>query len=70
MKYVRRLYALGLKAEGHTGKKIPEITGHDSRYILKLTAKYHAGMPEAIVGNRCGGNHRSMGFGEEAAFPE
>ena len=36
----RRLKALVLKAEGHTGQEIAEMTGYNSGYISKLAAKY------------------------------
>lgn len=66
----RRLRALELKAEGHTGKEIAEITGYNPGYVSKLAAKYHAGGLPAITENHCGGNHRNMSYEEEAAFLE
>ena len=65
----RRLRALELRAEGHTGKEIAEITGYNLWYVSKLAAKYHKG-GEAISGKHCGGNHRNMSFEEESAFLE
>lgn len=62
--------ALELRAEGHTGKEIAEITGYNPWYVSKLDAKYHAGGLTAITENHCGGNRRNMIFGEEAAFLE
>ena len=47
----RRLKALELKAEGHTGQEIARMTGYHSGYISKLTSKYRAGGIEAITGN-------------------
>ena len=66
----RRLRALELWAEGHTGKEIAEITGYNPWYVSKLAAKYHAGGLEAIVGSHYGGNRRNMSFEEEASFLE
>lgn len=66
----RRLHALELKAEGHIGKEIAEITGYNPWYISKLAAKHHAGGLEAIIGNHYGGNRRNMSFEEETVFLE
>ena len=66
----RRLHALELRAEGHTGKEIAAITGYSPWYISKLAAKYHAGGLEAILGNHYGGNHRNMSLEEESTFLE
>ncbi len=66
----RRLRALELRAEGHTGKEIAEITGYNPWYVSKLAAKYHTGGLEAIVGSHYGGNRRNMSYEEEAAFLE
>lgn len=66
----RRLHALELRAKGHTGKEIAEITGYNSWYVSKLAAKYHAGGLEAITGSHYGGNRRNMSFEEEEAFLE
>lgn len=62
----RRLKALELKAEGHTGQEIAKMTGYHSGYISKLAAKYRAGGIEAITGNHYGGNRRNMTYEEEA----
>ena len=64
----RRLKALELKAAGHTGREIAEITGYYPGYISKLAAKYRNKGIEAISGNHCGGNHRNMTCEEEEAF--
>ena len=64
----RRLKALEMRAAGHTGKEIAEVTEYNSWYISKLAAKYHRGGIEAIVGNHYGGNHRLMSYEEEEAF--
>ena len=67
-KVERRLKALVLKAEGHTGQEIAGMTGYNSKYISKLAAKYRTGGIEAITGNHYGGNRRNMTYEEEAAF--
>ena len=66
----RRLKALVLKAEGHTGQEIAEMTGYNSGYISKLAAKYRKGGIEAITGNHYGGNRRNMTYEEEAELLE
>lgn len=66
----RRLKTLELKAEGHTGQEIAEMTGYNSGYISKLAAKYREGGIEAITGNHYGGNHRNMTYEEEAELLE
>lgn len=66
----RRLRALELRAEGHTGKEIAEITGYNPWYVSKLAAKYHSSGLAAITGNHYGGNRRNMTFEEESAFLE
>ena len=64
----RRLKALELKAAGHTGQEIAEMTGYNSGYISKLAAKYRKGGIEAIIGNHYGGNRRNMTYEEEEEF--
>ncbi len=64
----RRLKALELKAAGHTGQEIAEITGYNAGYISKLAAKYRNGGIEAITGNHYGGNRRNMTYEEEREF--
>ena len=64
----RRLKALELKAEGHTGHEIAELTGYHPGYVSKLAAKYQKGGIEAITGNHYGGNRRNMTYEEEAEF--
>ena len=64
----RRLHALILHAEGHTGKKISEITGYNEKYLYELYRKYLTRGLEAITGNHYGGNHRNMTYEEEQQF--
>ena len=64
----RRLKALELKAEGHTGQEIAEITDYHPGYISKLAAKYRKGGIEAITGNHYRGNRRNMTYEEEIDF--
>ena len=64
----RRLRALELRAKGHTGKEIAEITGYNPWYVSKLAAKYHAGGMRAITGSHYGGNRRNMTFEEESVL--
>ncbi len=66
----RRLHALILYAEGHTGKQISEITGYSRQYLYELYRKYLSGGIEAIIGNHYGGNRRNMTYEEETAFLE
>ena len=66
----RRLHALILHGEGHTGKEISAITGYSRQYLYELYKKYFANGLEAITGNHYGGNRRNMSFEEEAAFLE
>ena len=61
----RRLKALEMKAEGHTGREIAEMTDYNPGYISKLAAKYRKGGIEAITGNHYRGNHRNMTYEEE-----
>lgn len=66
----RRLHALILHGEGHTGKEISVITGYSRQYLYELYRKYLSNGLEAITGNHYGGNRRNMSFEEEAAFLE
>ncbi len=56
----RRLKALELKAGGHTGQEIAEMTDYNPGYISKLAAKYRKGGREAITGSHYGGNRLNM----------
>ena len=64
----RRLKALEMKATGHTGEEISEVTDYNPGYISKLAAKYREGGIEAITGNHYRGNRRNMTYEEEAEF--
>lgn len=66
----RRLQALILYGEGHTGKEISAVTGYSRQYLYKLYRKYLSNGLEAITGNHYRGNRRNMSFEEEAAFLE
>ena len=66
----RRLKAFELKATGHTGQEITEITDYNPGYISKLAAKYQKGGLEAITENHYGGNHRNMTYEEEEELLE
>ena len=65
----RRLKALELKAAGHTGQEIAEMTDYNSGYISKLAAKYRKGGIEAITGNHYGGNNGTTGIGASMDIP-
>ena len=64
----RRLRALILHAEGHTGRKISEITGYNEKYLYALYRKYLTKGLEGITGKHYGGNHRNMTYEEESEF--
>ncbi len=66
----RRLQALILYGEGHTGKDTSAATGYSRQYLYELYQKYSANGLEAITGNHYKGNHRNMSYEEEAAFLE
>lgn len=66
----RRLHALIMHGEGHTGKKISEVTGYSRQYLYELYRKYLKNGLAAITGHNYGGNHRNMSFEEESAFLE